>query len=102
MQMAVLLNDFEKTKALLNGENSEASKFGAIRQYEDNDILKWTSTFVISDVFGIRTFWDLQQNQEKHDDEDWQEKMVQLEMRVSQIPEYREIAFFHHLILKKI
>jgi len=101
MQMAVLLDEFEKANALLDGENSTASKFGAIRYYEDEDILKWGPELTVSEIFGIRTFWDLQQNQEKHGDEDWQDKMMQLEMRVAQIPEYRDIAFFHHLKLKK-
>lgn len=99
--MAVLLDDFEKANALLDGENSTASKFGAIRYYEDEDILKWEPGITIFEVFGIRTFGDLQQNQEKHGNEDWQDKMMQLEMRVTQIPEYRDIAFFHHLLLKK-
>lgn len=102
MQMAVLLDDFEKANALLDGENSMASKFGVIRYYGDKDLLEWESNLVISEVFGIRTFWDLQQNQEKHGDEDWQRKMLQLEMRVAQIPEYKDIAFFHHLLLKKL
>lgn len=101
MQMAVLLDDFEKANALLDGKNSAASKFGSIRYYEDNDIHKWEPALYISDIFGIRTFWDLQQNQQKHGEEDWQEKMMQLELRVSQIPEYRDVAFFHHLLLKK-
>ena len=34
MQMAVLLDDFEKANALLDGENSTSSKFGSIRYYE--------------------------------------------------------------------
>lgn len=101
LQMAVLLDDFEKANALLDGENSTASKFGAIRYYEDKDIVNWEPGLEIVDVFGIRTFWDLQQNQEKHDDESWQDKMIQLEMRVAKMPEYRDIAFFHHLILRK-
>ena len=94
MQMAVLLDDFEKANALLSGADSTASKFGAIRYYEDRDILEWEPGLSISEVFGIRTFWDLQQNQDKHTDEAWQNQMVQLEMRVAQVPEYREIAFF--------
>ena len=53
------------------------------------------------DCFGIRTFWDLQQNQEKHNTEEWQNRMMQLEMRVSQMEEYRNIAFFHHLLFSK-
>ena len=102
MQMAVLLDDFEKANAILDGENSMASKFGAIRYYEDDDIIKWVPELTVSEVWGIRTFWDLQQNQEKHGDEDWQRKMLRLEMRVAQIPEHRDIAFFHHLLLKKL
>ena len=101
MQMAVLLDDFEKANALLDGENSTASKFGTIRYYEDEDIIKWAPELTVSELFGIRTFWDLQQNQEKHSDEDWQDKMMQLEMRVAQMPEYRKVAFFHHLLLTK-
>lgn len=101
MQMAVLLDDFEKANAILDGKNSTASKFGAIRYYEDENILAWEPNLTVSEVFGIRTFWDLQQNQEKHSDEEWQDKMMQLEMRVAQIPEYRDIAFFHHLLLKR-
>ncbi len=101
MQMAVLLDDFQKANALLDGENSSASKYGAIRYYNDLDIPIWAKELEIIDIYGIRTFWDLQQNQEHHAKEEWQEKMVQLEMRVSQIPEYRDIAFFHHMILRK-
>jgi len=101
MQMTVLLDDMEKANRLLDGENSEASKFGSIRYYEDRDVSEWENGFEIVDSYGIRTFWDLQQNQEKHNTEEWQDKMQQLEMRVSQIEEYRNIAFFHHLIFEK-
>ncbi len=101
MQMAVLLDDLEKANDLLDGKNSTASKFGSIRYYEDDVILKWAPGLNCTDCFGIRTFWDLQQNQEKHDSEEWQENMMQLEMRVSQMDEYRKIAFFHHLLFVK-
>ena len=56
---------------------------------------------IVVNSYGIRTFWDLQQNQEKHDQEEWQKSMVQLEMRVSRTEEYRQIAFFHHLVFTK-
>mgnify|MGYP000500611362 FL=1 len=101
MQMAVLLDDFEKANEILDGKDSTASQFGTIRYYEDNDITKWEPQITVSDILGIRTFWDLQQNQQKHGDEAWQEKMLQLELRVSQMQEYKNIAFFHHLLLKK-
>ena len=101
MQMAVLLDDMEKANALLDGKNSMASKFGAIRYYNDSDITEWSSSLKLIDSYGIRTFWDLQQNQEKHDQEEWQKRMAKLEMRVSQKEEYRQIAFFHHLVFTK-
>lgn len=101
MQMAVLLDDFEKANALLDGADSTASKFGAIRYYEDEDITEWCSELTMEKSYGIRTFWDLQQNQEKHSDENWQKEMIKLDMRVSETEAFRQIAFFHHLILKK-
>lgn len=101
MQMAVLLDDKKAAGVLLDGENSASSIFGAIRYYEDKDIEKWVQELHIEKAFGIRTFWDLQQNQEKHCDEDWQQEMMKLEMRVSEIEAFREIAFFHHLIIRK-
>ncbi len=101
MQMAVLLDDFEKANALLDGKNSTASKFGSIRYYEDNDIAGWDTRLKLVESYGIRTFWDLQQKQEKHDQEDWQEQMMRLEIRVSQMDDYRRIAFFHHLVFTK-
>lgn len=101
MQMAVLLDELEKANDLLDGKNSTASKFGAIRYYEDEMISKWKPGLKHTDCFGIRTFWDLQQNQEKHNSEEWQSRMMQLEMRVSQMDEFRQIAFFHHLFFIK-
>ena len=101
MQAAVMLDDTEKANELLDGKNIATSKFGAIKDYEDKMISEWNTGLECVDSFGIRTFWDLQQNQEKHDLEEWQEKMMQLEMRVSQMDEYRKIAFFHHLLFTK-
>ena len=101
MQMAVLRDDFDKANSLLGGEDSAASKFGRIRYYDDADIQNWCPELVIEKTCGIRAFWDLQQNQEKHPDEHWQEEMMKLEMRAAEIKEFRDIAFFHHLILRK-
>ncbi|SEP60400.1 Methyltransferase domain-containing protein [Lachnospiraceae bacterium NE2001] len=101
MQMAVLLDDFDKANALLDGENSTASKFGTIRYYDDTQIEEWCPDLIIEKIYGIRTFWDLQQNQEKHSDEEWQDKMMNLELRVSELDDFVDIAFFHHLVIRK-
>lgn len=55
----------------------------------------------ISNVYGIRTFWGLQHNQDIENNAEWQKNMMQIEMRVSEIEAFRAVAFFHHIILKK-
>lgn len=101
MQMAVLLNDFEMANTLLDGGNGKTANFGDIRYYEDQDALQWLPGFTCESIWGARTFWDLQQKQECHTDAEWQRKMLALEERVSTLPQYQNIAFFHHLLMKK-
>ena len=101
MQMAVLLNNFDHANDLLDGRNGAARQYGQISYYEDEDLVKWAPELQIEKVLGMRTFWDLQQNQEIQKEEDWQWEMMKLEQRVSDIAEYRNIAFFHHILLKK-
>lgn len=101
MQMAVLLDDFEKAHALLDGQDGSAKEYGAISYYENHDIECWCPGLQISDIQGICVFWRLQQKQEKHPDPAWQKKMVDLDLRVSRMEPYRSIAFFHHLLIRK-
>lgn len=101
MQMVVLLNDFEHAYILLDGNDGMASKYGVIRYYEDTDIEKWCPKLAVTKILGIRTFWDLQQNQDIHKEAEWQDKMVEIEMRVSDMDEYKDVAFFHHLMIEK-
>lgn len=101
MQMVVLLNNFEHANELLSGKNGQAKQFGTINYYKDTEIMKWSNKFEIEKVLGIRTFWDLQQNQEIQKSKIWQEKMLDIELKVSELEEYKNIAFFHHIILRK-
>lgn len=101
MQMIVLLNNFDDANRLLDGGDSSAEKYGEIHYYEDYDLIKWCPQFSILNIQGMRTYWDLQQNQDIQTDPQWQEKMLQIERRVSNIKEYQDIAFFHHIILVK-
>lgn len=102
MQMVVLLSNFDHANELLDGKHGNAEKYGAINYYKDSDVAKWCDSFVIKKILGQRTFWDLQQNQEIQKDNAWQENMLAIESRVSDIEEYKNIAFFHHLIFTKI
>lgn len=87
--------DFEHAHNLLDGKDGMTSKYGAIRYYEDSDVEKWCPELKISETFGMRTFWDMQQNQEIHKDADWQDKMVEIEMRVSDM----DIRILHFSII---
>ena len=51
--------------------------------------------------YKIRTFFNLQQNQERHNPENWQIKMMNLELCVSEIYEFKSVALFHHILLKE-
>lgn len=101
MQMVVLLNNFQHANELLEGKNGYAQKFGAINYYEDKELLKWSDKFELERILGMRTFWDLQQNQEIQKDKIWLEQMLEMELRVSELEEYKAIASFHHVILRK-
>ncbi len=102
MQMTVLLNDFEHAHALLSGENGRSGQFGAIRYYDDADVLRWLPEMRCTKLWGLRTFWDMQQNQQCHADAEWQEKMLAIETRVSTMPTFQAISFFHHMLLYKM
>lgn len=101
MQMVVLLNNFDHANELLDGKSGSAEKYGVINYYNDGDINKWSKELVVEKVFGQRTFWDLQQNQEIQSESGWQNKIFEIENRVAEIEEYKAISFFHHLILRK-
>lgn len=98
MQKAVFDYDIKTVKILLNGQNNTSKNFGEIKVYEDNDLL--ASELKINKCCGICTFYGLQNNKIKYQ-KDWLENMLDLEMSVSELEEFRSIAFFHHLILKK-
>lgn len=101
MQMTVLLNNFSHANELLDGKNGISPEYGAICYYEDDDLMKWAPGLKIDKILGMRTFWDLQQSQEIQEDEMWQKQMMELEQRVSEIEIYKNIAFFHHVFLRK-
>lgn len=100
-QMAVLLNRFEEANYLLDGGDSMAAQYGAIRYYEGDELCRWCPAFRVQAVYGLRTFFDLQQEQTIQQDAAWQAHMLALEERVAQMEPYRSAAFLHHILLTK-
>ena len=98
MQKAVFDYDIEAVKTLLNGGVNTSKNFGEIKTYEDTDLL--VGNLVIDKCYGICALYGLQNNEIKYKD-GWQETMLEIETAVSEKEEFRNISFFHHLILRK-
>lgn len=98
MQKAIFDYDISAVKALLSGNNNISKNFGEIKDYEDRDLL--INGLRIDKCYGICAFYGLQDNKIKYH-KDWSEMMLDIEMSVAEREEFRNIAFFHHLILRK-
>jgi S-adenosylmethionine-dependent methyltransferase len=104
MQQVVLENSVDEAISLLNGGTINVMNFGQVNYYDMNNVKEWIGDrdVNIEKVLGIRTFWALQQNNEIKYDSIWQEKMLEIEMKVSDVNNYINISFFNHILLKKI
>lgn len=100
MQKAIFDYDIKSVKIMLNNQNLSSQKFGEIKVYDDNTLTNESDGLYIDKCFGICTFYGLQNNDIKFK-KDWIESMLDIELSVSQIDDFRNIAFFHHLMLKK-
>lgn len=103
MSKVVFENELDGTITLLDGGTSYAAYFGAINYYSADDIREWIGALDISieKELGIRTFFALNPNNDLRYDPIWQEKMFEIEMKVSDIEEYKRISFYNHILLRR-
>lgn len=102
MQKAVFEYKIDEALSLIEGNDVASVNFGTINEYELSDLERFChDKFIIDKVYGLRMFYALQRNEFKTE-EDWIDKMYELECRAEEIQEFRDIAFFHHVILKKV
>lgn len=100
MQKVIFEYNVEEALKLFENENVASVNFGTIDEYEDSDLEVYANgKLVIENVYGLRMFYALQRNELKTD-EDWLKNMFEIECKAEQIPEFRNIAFFHHIIMK--
>lgn len=102
MQKVVFENNTEEALQLLRKESAHSVNFGTINEY-GIDMLKTycEGLFHVEKLYGVRTFYGLQRNEWKQTDE-WLTNMYSLECVTEEIPAFRDIAFFQHVILKVI
>ena len=100
MQKVVFEYNVEDALKLLENENVASVNFGVIDEYENGALETYSKgKLKIENVYGLRMFYALQRNELKTD-EAWLSNMFEIECKAEQLPEFRDIAFFHHVILK--
>ncbi len=101
IQAVVQDYDLNECEKLLRGEYSYSSAFGNIKYYENEDVLSWAKNkLAIENVFGVRALASLH-DEKIQTSENWTDKMLSIEMKLLENPEFVKIAYFNHLILKK-
>ncbi|HWT75000.1 MAG TPA: methyltransferase domain-containing protein [Mobilitalea sp.] len=101
MQKVVYENNVDEALKSLDGGELSVLNFGKVNYYYNDEIVTWAENLKIVRTLGVRTFWALQQNHELKAQDDWFEKILKVEERVSEIDDFRNIAFFNHLLVRK-
>lgn len=102
MQKAVFEYKIDEALELLKNGEAISANFGTINEYDNWELEDYCKgIFHIEKIYGVRMFFALQRNELKMDPE-WITKMIRMESAAEEIPEFRNIAFFHHIILKGI
>ena len=102
---AVFQSNPKKAISLLdNNANDKNNYLGTQYIYSNEDVKKWMDKIggQIKKVLGIRTFWALGQDNAVKYTEEWYQNMLALESAVAEVDEYRNVAYFHHLLIEKM
>jgi len=103
-QAAVFENNPAKALSLLNPHTQGNSNFlGTQQLYSNSDLAGWAEKYggTVRKVLGMRAFWVLgQDNAVKYADE-WHQKMLTLERKAAEIDEYKQSAYYNHLLIVK-
>ena len=101
MQKAVFEYNVKETLQLLHNENIVSANFGTINEYENEELETYAKgKLKIINTYGLRMFFALQRNDLKNSG-DWICNMFEIESLAEERPEFRNIAFLHHVIMKR-
>lgn len=102
MHTAVYDNNINEALELINNRNAVSVNFGTVNVYDNSELEKYCEgCFAINKIYGVRMFFALQRNELKTEP-DWISNLYKLEAATEEIPEFRNIAYFHHIILRHI
>jgi len=100
IRTAVFENNIDEALLLLEGGES-SNTFGKINYYDSEDLAKWGGNIKTEKILGVQTIYGLQQNNDIKYEPDWVDKMFDLEMKLCDLEPYKNIAFLHHVLLRK-
>ncbi len=101
---AVFGDNPESALELLNkNSDNEGNMFGSSDTYSNDYLINNSAKLGlrIDNIYGIRTFFALSSNNKIKYTDEWYNNMLELEMKACNIDEYKNIAFFNHLIFTK-
>ena len=103
MGSAVLADNPKAALDLLSDDNTENSMFGKRNVYSNESLINYLSDkTALKERYGIRAFFGLSSNNEIKYTDEWYKPMLELETKASEIEEFKNIAFFNHLLFEKI
>ena len=94
-------NKIDDVLCLLNGGHV-ANDFGRVDLYNPEDLLKWGNNLEIIKIQAVNTFNGLLHCDDTMHGPKWEDKMLEIEMRVADLDSYKSISLFHHVLLKKL
>ena len=99
MQAVVFSNDVDLALDLLNGNEFKSVSFSQGTTYTIDELLEMSKMKLVK-YQAIRTFYSLQMNEVKTQD-NWLEKMTEMELAVCDVYPYKDISFLQHVWLVK-
>lgn len=105
MRRAVNMDNPLEALQVLHDKAVSSVNHGLLQLYDDDWLTERLSvdglTLQADKSRGMRMFYGLGQNNEMKESEAWYASMLQLEQEAGKIPEFYNIAMFHHLIFRK-
>jgi len=101
---AVFKSDPKKAIALLDEQaNDQSNYLGTQYLYSNDDLIKMIAPYggTIDNIYGMRTFYALGQNDAKYDAQ-WYQSMLALEQQVSTMDAFKHVAFMNHVLVTKL
>ena len=101
---AVFWNDPQKAHVLLDSNANDKSNYLGTQYIYSNECLSELASKhngVVKEIFGIRAFYAMSQDNTIKYTNEWYQNMFALEKSVAYIDEYLNTAFYNHLIISK-